>query len=208
MKGKKLTKTLEDRLKLFSPASLRFSAGIADAIQYADLTTTNRITMFLAQCAHESSGFLRTVENLNYSADGLLATFHNRFTSEEAKQYARKPEQIANHAYSGTLGNGDEASGDGWKFRGRGLIQLTCKGNYAACSLAVYGDDRLLSQPQLLEAPSGAAKSAAYFWRANGLNKYADAGDFEGLTGRINRAKHGLDARKVWLEKAIAAWSA
>ncbi len=118
---------------------------------------------------------------------------------------ARQPERIAARVYANRLGNGNEASGDGWKFRGRGLIQVTGKDNYRQCSHDLYGDDRLVTNPAQLEQPPGAAGSAGWFWASRELNRLADAGDFEGLTRRINGGLNGIEDRRRWLERAQAA---
>lgn len=155
-----------------------------------EINTKQRIAGFLAQCAHESADFTVLKENLNYSADGLVKIFKKYFpTVEAAALYARKPEMIANKVYANRMGNGDEASGDGFKYRGRGLIQLTGKDNYRACSLALFRDDRLLKDPDYVATKEGAIRSACWFWKTNNLNKWADADDFDGLSDVINRGR-------------------
>jgi putative chitinase len=144
-----------------------------------------RIAGFLAQLAHESGGFNFVKENLNYSADGLRKTFAKYFPTDElAKAYARQPEKIANRVYANRMKNGDEASGDGFRFRGRGLIQLTGRDNYTrfAASLGISIDETI----EYLETPSGAVASAGWFWDNNGLNQFCDKDDFITLTKRIN----------------------
>ena len=155
----------------------------------------NRIAAFIAQIAHESGGFTTTRENLNYSAKGLMTTFKKYFPTEElAKQYERKPEKIANRVYANRMSNGDEASGDGWKYRGRGLIQLTGKDNYSRFARAI--DKTLDETIAYLETPNGAVASAGWFWDVNKLNIYCDKNDFVGLTKRINGGTIGLADRK------------
>jgi len=163
------------------------------------IDTMLRQRHFLAQLLHESDGFLAVRENLNYSADSLLKTFPKYFSSkEEAEKYAKKPEQIANKVYANRLGNGKEASGDGWRYIGRGLIQISGKDNYSKLSRALFGDERLLSIPEILETPYYAVESACYFWQMNDLNKFADDDDIVAVTKRINGGVTGLDSRKKY----------
>jgi putative chitinase len=167
-----------------------------------------RVAAFLAQIAHESSQLNWLVENLNYSSKRLMQVWPNRFTDiKKAEAYEKNPQKLANYIYAKRLGNGDEASGDGWKYRGRGLIQLTGRGNYQAASSAIGID--LLSQPELLEKPKAAALSAAYFWKSHGLNELADDQnndnddeDFITITMRINGGKAGLNERKTYWKTA------
>jgi putative chitinase len=154
-----------------------------------------RIAGFLAQIAHESGGFNATIENLNYSAKGLMTTFRKYFPTEElAKQYERKPQMIANRVYANRMKNGDEASGDGWKFRGRGLIQLTGRDNYTKFAASLDMD--IESTIAYLETPNGAVASAGWFWDNNKLNQYCDRDDFVTLTKRINGGTIGLADRQ------------
>lgn len=169
------------------------------AMKMFEINTASRMKMFLAQNAQESEGFTVLVENLNYSAAGLMATFPRKFTTATALEYARQPERIANHVYADLNGNGDEASGDGWRYRGRGLTQLTARGNYERCGRALVLD--LITAPELLEVPEFAAKSAAWFWYTNGCNELADRNDFEGITRRINGGMNGYDDRLAWLAR-------
>lgn len=162
-----------------------------------------REAAFLAQVGHESGGLSRWVENLSYSAEGLVRVWPNRFTPELAGQYARQPERIANKVYANRMGNGDEASGDGWTHRGRGLIQLTGRSNYTA--LATDTGRRLETLPAWLETPEGATVSALWFWKRNKLNRFVDAGDFLGLTKAINGGTNGYDDRKARWEAAKKA---
>jgi putative chitinase len=160
-----------------------------------EINTPHRIAGFLSQIAHESMGMTRLVENLNYSAEGLMRTWPSRFkTLAFAQQYHRQPEKIANLVYANRMGNGDEASGDGWRYRGRGLKQLTGKTNYAAFAEAI-GED-YVAEPDLLLEPVNAALSAGWFWATNGLNHLADEGDIEKMTRRINGGLIGLEDRR------------
>ena len=161
------------------------------------INTPLRLAHFLAQCGHESGGFRATQENLNYSAKGLMGIFKKYFPTEAiANAYQRNPQKIANKVYSSRMGNGDEASGDGYKFRGRGYIQLTGKDNYTAFGKAIGEDicanpDKVASQYALL--------SAAWFFSKNGLHKMADGGATDAvvtsITKRVNGGTIGLADR-------------
>jgi putative chitinase len=158
---------------------------------------------FVAQTAHESMSYNRLSENLNYSAKGLLATFPKYFTPELAKQYERQPEKIANHVYANRLGNGDEASGEGYKYRGKGLIQVTGKDNHKACSRFLFHDDRLLDNPDLLIVQDNAVNSAFWFWITNNINSLVKLPDAaKRITKRINGAYFGLEERIKFYEQA------
>ena len=163
------------------------------------IVTRLRIAAFIAQVGHESGQLTRLVENLNYSAEGLMKTWPSRFDLVRATAAARKPEQIANIVYAGRMGNTEP--GDGWKYRGRGLIQITGRANYAACGEALGLD--LLSKPELLELPQYAAMSAAWFWSTKGLNTLADKGDFVKITRRINGGLNGQADRQGLYDKAL-----
>ena len=163
------------------------------------IVTRLRIAAFIAQVGHESGQLTRLVENLNYSAEGLMKTWPSRFDLVRATAAARKPEQIANIVYAGRMGNTEP--GDGWKYRGRGLFQVTGKTNYAACGDALGLD--LLNRPELLEQTQYAALSAAWFWSVNGLNTLADAGDLTKITRRINGGLNGQADRQALYDKAL-----
>jgi len=144
------------------------------------IDSPQRIAAFIAQCSHESGHFEKLIENLNYSAKGLVMTWPKRFTTPElANKYARQPEMIANFVYANRLGNGDESSGDGWKYRGRGLIQLTGKYNYQAFANSIGMN--LEDVVGHLETKQGAVEAACFFWTNNKLNSYADVGDINGV---------------------------
>lgn len=181
----------------------RYVEPLNDVCQYYDMFENNkRAAAFLAQIAHESGCFTAVVENLNYSARGLMTTFKKYFPTEEiAKQYERKPEKIANRVYANRMKNGPESSGDGWRFRGRGLIQLTGRDNYTRFSegLSISLDETVA----YLETPAGAVSSAGWFWDNNSLNAYCDRDDFIGLTKRINGGTIGLPDRIHHYEIAI-----
>lgn len=155
-----------------------------------DINTPQRQAAFIGQCAHESANFTVLQENLNYSAKGLMATWSSRFPDmDTAERYERQPEKIANKVYArADMGNTD--AGDGWKYRGRGIIQLTGKNNYHACGEAI-GED-LVNNPDLLLDPKYACLSAGWFWNKRGLNTLADANDIETITKRINGGLNGL----------------
>jgi putative chitinase len=171
-----------------------FHDPLCAAMEEFEINTPQRVAGFLAQCAHESGNFTAIRENLNYSADGLKRVFPKYFRDVDANDYNRNPEKIANRVYSNRMGNGDEDSGDGYAYRGRGLIQLTGKDNYANCSMDLEVD--LIEDPSYLETPEGAARSAAWFWWKNNLNSFADKGDIVGMTKRINGGTIGLEDRK------------
>jgi putative chitinase len=167
-----------------------------------DINTLQRQAMFLAQLAHESGNFKHVSENLNYSAEALRRVFKKYFLTDElALMYARQPEKIANRVYANRMGNAEESSGDGWKYRGRGLIQLTGKDNYAAFSLKA--NNNALLEPDLVAQPELAAESAGWFWDTNGLNKLSDTGDVRAATRRINGGFNGLADREAKYNKLI-----
>lgn len=172
-------------------------AQIPGVMENFGVNTPLRLAHFLAQCGHESGGFRLTQENLNYSAKGLMGIFKKYFPTQAlADAYARKPEKIANRVYGGRMGNGLEASGEGFKFRGRGYIQLTGKSNYAAFDAAVPDD--ILANPDLVSTKHALA-SAAWFWKKNGLNLIADTGStaevVTKITKRVNGGTIGLPDR-------------
>ena len=167
-----------------------------------DITTPARVAAFVAQCAHESGSFVFIKENLNYKAVSLMKTFGKYFATQElAAQYANKPEKIANRVYANRMGNGDEASGDGYRFCGRGLIQLTGRDNYTffAGSLGIPVEEA----SEYLATFEGAVQSACWFWETNNLNRFADAGDIKGLTRAINGGYLGLEDRIRHYEHAL-----
>ncbi len=176
-----------DKLKGHIPDTV--IAQIPNVMQNFGINTPLRLAHFLAQCGHESAGFKATSENLNYSAKGLLGVFKKYFPTQAlADAYARKPEKIANRVYGARMGNGDEASGDGYKFRGRGYIQLTGKQNYTAFDAAV--EDNILANPDLVSTKHALA-SAAWFWKKNGLSLIADTGDSTEVVTKITKRVNG-----------------
>jgi len=170
-----------------------------------EINTPQRIAAFIAQCAHESGGFMVLKENLNYKAATLRKIFPKYFpTDEMANQYAAMPnkqEAIANLVYANRMGNGDPASGDGYRYCGRGLIQLTGKSNYSwfAASLDIPVEEAA----EYLQTFEGAAQSACWFWETNNLNQWADKGDILTLTKKINGGTIGLEDRIKHYEHAL-----
>lgn len=148
-----------------------------------EINTKMRASHFLGQIAWESGELNHVEENLNYSADGLRKTWPTRFNAVEAAAYARKPIQIANKVYANRMGNGNEASGDGWKYRGRGIIMITGKSNYKDYQTSGYCVGDLLAHPEWLAQYPGALKSAMWFWKANNLSALADRDDGSKITG-------------------------
>lgn len=169
--------------------------SLVEILPQYEINTLERVAAFLAQCGHESGGFRLLEENLNYKAATLTKLWPQRFPVGIAEEYAGNPQKIANKTYGGRMGNGSEETGEGFKFRGRGLIQLTGKDNYRACSQALFQDETLLTDPDLLLDPYYATHSACWFWSRNKLNQYADSGDFLTMTKRINGGTIGLDDR-------------
>ncbi len=163
-----------------------------------DINTAIRQAHFFAQIAHESGGFRLNKENLNYSAQALRSVFRKYFPTDQlAAQYARQPEQIANIVYGDRMGNGNAASGDGWRYRGRGLVQLTGKNNYAAYAKASGVD--CVQHPDLLLEPQWSIDVAGWFWNSRGLNAWADKDDVRTVTKLINGGYNGLDDRIRYL---------
>lgn len=170
--------------------------------KYGIDSNRHRLAAFLAQIGHESGELKYVVENLNYSAEGLVKVFKKYFpTLAIAQNYARKPQAIANRVYANRMGNGNEASGDGWNNRGKGLIQLTGKDNVKGFALW-KGITYEQAQTYLLTT-EGAVESAIYFWISRNLNTYADKADFTGLTRVINGGVNGLEHRQTIYKKAL-----
>jgi len=167
-----------------------------------EINTPERLAAFIAQCAHESGNFKFLTENLNYKWESLRKVFPRYFPTDDlAQQYARQPEKIANRVYASRMGNGPEESGDGWRYRGRGLIQLTGHDNYFwfAASIETPIEEVL----EYLETFEGAVQSACWFWETNKLNQWADSGDIETLSRRINGGTIGLEDRKKHYAHAL-----
>jgi putative chitinase len=170
------------------------------------IDNTVRQAAFLGQCMHESNNLKSLVENLNYSANGLMSIWGSRFPTDEiANKYARHPDMIANKVYANRMGNGNEESGDGWKYRGRGIIQCTGKDLYKTLSDAFNID--LIADPDLLMEMPYAAMSAGWFFNKKALNALADAKDYKEMTRRINGGFNGLDDRIAKINKALEVLS-
>jgi len=177
-----------------NPYSDHWFEALCEILPDYDINSVSRVAAFLAQTAHESGNYRAIKENLNYKAESLCKVWPRYFPNIDiARQYAQQPEKIANRAYGGRMGNGPEESGDGWKFCGRGLIQLTGKDNYSR--YAESTGQTLDEASEHLATFEGCVQSAAWFWEANSLNKWADAGDMLTLTKRINGGTLGLEDR-------------
>jgi putative chitinase len=196
------TEQLAKILKMKPAKAGEWIDAINETFEKFDISTPERQACFLGQCAHESGGFTALSENLNYSAASLCRVWPKRFpTLGDGQNCERNPEKIANKVYASRMGNGDEESGEGYAYRGRGLIQLTGKSNYQACGEALGVD--LVENPDLVATPQYAALSAGWFWNKNKLNNYADKGDMEGLTKKINGGTHGIEDRVARTQAAI-----
>jgi putative chitinase len=204
----------DDHLSAFIPGLVdvpQWTGALNAAMDRFDVTSTERIAAFLAQVAHESSEFQRLIENLNYSAKRLMQVWPGRFSSlEKAMAYANQPEKLANYVYAKRLGNGDVGSGDGWQFRGRGLLQITGRGNYQSTGAALGLP--LDVEPDLLAEPTTAAMAAAQFWKSRGLNELADDRnddnddeDFVTISVIINGGREGLASRQMYWARAKVA---
>lgn len=185
---------------LLPEAAETFHAPLNETCSTFDIATPLRIAHFLAQTAHESAGYTALIENLNYGAPGLLATWPSRFDAARAAEYARQPEKIANYVYANRMGNGPESSGDGWRFRGRGILQLTGRATYSAVGDALTVD--LEAEPELLTTPRLAALAAGWYWQARGINALCDRDDAIKVTEAVNGGRNGLEHR---LELLLAA---
>lgn len=216
-----MTITAEQLSKIFGSPSAQYVQWVDPINKTLDkygISSKQQVAMFLAQAGHESARLTAVKENLNYSADGLANTWPGRYGIKAANgnyirgtdgrikpnalalKLHRNQEAIGNNVYADRMGNGNEASGDGFKYRGRGLIQLTGRSNYASLT-ADLGVD-LISSPELLESPLNAALSAGWYWKQNGLN--ALSGDVEAATRKINGGVNGLADRKDLYTKALS----
>lgn len=166
------------------------------------ITDPKDVCMFLAQTGHESLDYTVLSENLNYRAEGLRKVFPKYFPDDQtAWRYARQPEWIASKVYAGRMGNGSEQSKEGWIYRGRGILQVTGKSNYLNCSKALFNDERLLTNPDLLLQSTNAVLSACWFWRKNNLSAYSS--DVSRATKIINGGYNGLPHREAIYRKAL-----
>ena len=203
------TLTKEHLAKLL-PANKNLDAwfnALSSILPKYDITTKERTAAFIAQCSHESCDFTVLKENLNYSQQGLRKVFPKYFPDDAtAGKYARQPAAIANRVYAGRMGNGAEASGEGWKFSGKGIIQLTGKANQS--KFAEFMQMPLDQMPDFLLTCEGAVHSAGWFWSTNKLNELADKQDIVTMTKRINGGIIGLDDRKAKFAKALTVLGA
>jgi len=182
-----------------NPNAEQWQQALEQLLPEYNINTPERIAAFIAQCAHESAEFTAIRENLNYRAESLQKVFAKYFPTQElAEQYAKQPEKIANRVYADRMGNGDESSGDGYRYCGRGLIQLTGCNNYQA-----FADSMECSLEQAVDYLAtfeGAVQSACWFWETNSLNQLADTGDIKAMTKRINGGYIGLEDREAKYE--------
>ena len=190
-----------------NPYADQWFEAIYEILPEYEITTPQRVAAFLAQCAHESGGFVFLKENLNYKAASLRRVFPKYFPDDAiAAQYAGKGEMIANRVYANRMGNGPEESGDGFRYCGRGLIQLTGKNNYTFFAGSLYIPVEEASE--YLQTFEGAVQSACFFWEQNKLNQWADAGDILTLTKRINGGTIGLEDRIKHYQHALHIFGA
>jgi putative chitinase len=164
--------------------SAQWTAPLQSACDQYQINTPLRVAAFLATCGVESARLTALVENMNYSAAGLESEFGKYFSAGEIPEFANKPPMIANRVYAGRNGNGDEASGDGWTYRGRACLQITGRSNYLLCEMGIDLD--LIAHPELLEQPANAAMASAWYWSNRNLNTLADAGNFLGVSKAVN----------------------
>jgi putative chitinase len=195
----------QDQLQQFLPNNQHvphWYEALAKILPDYDITTPQRVASFLGETYVESAAYTAIQENLNYRPETLMKTWPSHFPTQDiANQYGHHPEQIANRAYAGRMGNGPEESGDGWKFCGRGLIQLTGRANYTAFaqSLSMNVDD----VPDFLQTFEGCVQSACWFWESNNLNQYADQGAIDHESRIVNGGTLGLQERRAAYERAL-----
>ena len=181
--------------------------ALNDLLPEYNIDTPQRVASFIAQTAHESGNYVFLRENLNYRAASLRKVFGKYFPTDElAAQYAGKPERIANRVYANRMGNGDEASGDGWRYCGRGLIQLTGKTNYQNFADSI--ETPVEEDSEYLGTFEGAVQSGCWFWETNNLNRWADAGDIKTMTRVINGGFIGLEDRIKHYNHALHVFGA
>ncbi|SMG09142.1 glycoside hydrolase family 19 protein [Paraburkholderia susongensis] len=191
---------------------------INTALDEFSISDPRDIAAFLATCAHESTNFTQLVENLNYGAQGLSNTWERYSSTGKrgglpnalAKRLERRPEAIANNVYANRLGNGNEASGDGWRYRGRGIIQLTGRANYTDAARALVID--IVTRPDLVEEPRNAARTAGYWWSRNGASRHGAAGDMLAVSRLVNignanstATPHGWNDRRERYDLALVS---
>lgn len=206
-----------DAIEKIAPAAKPYASELVKQMAEAGIMANQkRAAMFLGQVHVESGGFRSVVESLNYADTALIAMFgRHRISVEDARKFGRRAGQqanqnaLANILYGGEWGAknlGNTQPGDGWRFRGRGLKQLTGRDNYRRFSRAWLGDESLLLNPGRVAEPDGAVASAVWFWAVNGLNELADRGTAEQVTRVVNGAQNGLADRKLWTERYRDAW--
>lgn len=190
----------------------RWIDPLNSAMETVSITTPARESAFLAQAAHESNEFTQLEESLNYGGEALVRVFDKYFDEDNVGPYIRNPRAIANRVYANRMGNGDTNSGDGWRYRGRGIFQITGRDNYRTCSIAICNEPMaLLDDPDMLTDPDYACISAAWYWSSRDLNKLADAGNFDGISDLINLGHvttrvgdaHGAKQRVAYFDKAL-----
>lgn len=203
------TFTVENLIKIAAPGlprerAITFFPNLVSCFEQFEINTVDRISAFLGQVLVESSSFSRLEESLFYTkAERLKQVFRKYFsTLEQANQYLRNPEKLANYVYANRIGNGNEATGDGWNFRGRGLIQTTGRGNYSVLAKATNID--CLENPSILLNPKYACISAGYFFNSNNLNSLADKQEFNLLTKKVNAASLELQRRTAFYNRSLA----
>lgn len=204
-------KTLQLATGISVALSETWAPHLTGAMAEFGINTPVRLAAFLAQITHESNGFRSLRESFDYKVAALRTTFRDRISADDAAHLGRKDGEgplsqarqmtIANIVYGGRFGN--NKTGDGWRYRGGGLKQLTFLSNYAACRDGIGVD--IVTSPELITTPPVAARSAGWFWKSNGCDRYADTGDFVGLTRKINGGENGLAERKVLWERAQRA---
>lgn len=198
-----MTVTLEQLVAIMPTARSRIGKYLPYINRFLDefhINTPKRLQHYLAQIAHESGELNNIEENLNYSADRLLVVFPKYFNRGNVSEYARNPKKIGNRVYANRMGNGNEASGDGYNYRGRGIIMLTGRSNYEAYKR--YCGYDLIARPSLLAQPLGAVRSSMWFWEKSGCNILADADNIMQITKKINGGYIGLEERKKYLARA------
>lgn len=186
----------------FVPAE--YHQALTDAMDLYEIDAPNRAFAFLANCAHESAGFTRLVENLNYSPQRLAAVFPRRFTAAETVDFAHDEQRIAERIYGGRMGNGAEGTGDGFAYRGRGFLMLTGRNQYRYIGRHI--GEPLEDQPDRAAIPGVAALVAADYWASKGCNLMADAGRWDAITRAINGGMLGHEERLAWQARFANAW--
>lgn len=180
--------------------------GLNATFEKFDISTPLRMAAFIGQCAHESGNFKTLTENLNYRAEALQKLWPKRFDAAKAQACARNPKMIATVVYSNRMGNRDEASGDAWRFIGRGCIQLTGSSNYYHAGQALGVD--FIMNPELVATPMYAALTAGWFWNTHKLNQYADSRDYKTMCKKVNGGFIGLADREKHINHALAVLTA